>query len=322
MVHPGIANTNLQDFRKEMIHVLGSINIDYSSTVGRLPAAGETVIGENLQLTPGGKGANQALAARRAGAEVKLTGAIGTDEVAPQATSLLREAGVDLSSVGTIDGPTGCAFVFVDDSSENQIVIIPGANAGVTQRHGEQLGISASDILLLQLEVPLPAVCASAKTAHDAGAQVIANLAPYQKLPLEFFDHVDLLILNETEADLLSADLDLAPIQPSDKSAEALRIAKTLRTQVIITLGSNGLVATEKDLTVIKIPGLSIDPVDTVGAGDTFAGFLGAMITRGNSLQNACKIANAAAALACTKAGAQTAIPTIEELSETARNVN
>jgi ribokinase len=305
-----------------MIHVLGSINIDYSSTVARLPAAGETVMGDNLQLTPGGKGANQALAARRAGAEVKLTGAVGTDEVAPQATALLREAGVDMSSVAVIDGPTGCAFVFVDSGSENQIIIIPGANGEVTQNHGSQLSITADDILLLQLEVPIPAVCAAAEAAKKAGAMVIANLAPYQTMPAVFYENVDLLILNETEAELLSADIGLSPIQPSDKSAEALRIAENLRTQVIITLGSDGLVATDESQTVITIPGLRIDPIDTVGAGDTFAGFLGAMLARGSSLQNACKIANAAAALACTKAGAQTAIPTLDELSETARNVD
>ena len=305
-----------------MIHVLGSINIDYSSTVARLPAAGETVIGKDLQLTPGGKGANQALAACRAGAEVRLTGAVGTDEVAAQSTLLLREAGVDLSAVAVVDGPTGCAFVCVDESSENQIVIIPGANAGLTATHGEQLSISSADILLLQLEVPLATVLASAKTAHEAGALVIANLAPYQTLPQSFFDDVDLLILNETEANLLSSDLDLPPVQPPDKSAEALRLSARLKTQIIITLGSSGLVATEPDQSVVKIPGLNINPIDTVGAGDTFAGFLGAMLARGSSMQNACKIANAAAALACTKAGAQTAIPTLAELSDTARNVD
>ena len=305
-----------------MIHVLGSINIDYSTNVARLPTAGETVTGAELQLTPGGKGANQALAASRAGAEVGLIGAVGTDEVATQATVLLREAGVDLSAVAVVDGPTGCAFVFVDERSENQIVIIPGANAAVTATHGQQLTISPADILLLQLEVPLAAVQSSAKTAHNAGAMVIANLAPYQTLPQSFFDDVDLLILNETEANLLSADLDLPPVQPADKSAEALRLSARLQTQIIITLGSNGLVATELDQSVVKIPGLSINPIDTVGAGDTFAGFLGAMLARGSSLQNACKIANAAAALACTKAGAQTAIPTLAELSDIARNVD
>lgn len=305
-----------------MIHVLGSINIDYSTNVARLPTAGETVTGAELQLTPGGKGANQALAASRAGADVGLIGAVGTDEVATQATVLLREAGVDLSAVAVVDGPTGCAFVFVDERSENQIVIIPGANAAVTATHGQQLTISPADILLLQLEVPLAAVQSSAKTAHNAGAMVIANLAPYQTLPQSFFDDVDLLILNETEANLLSADLDLPPVQPADKSAEALRLSARLQTQIIITLGSNGLVATEPDQSVVKIPGLSINPIDTVGAGDTFAGFLVAMLARGSSLQNACKIANAAAALACTKAGAQTAIPTLAELSDIARNVD
>jgi len=305
-----------------MIHVLGSINIDYSCTVAKLPGDGETVIGTNLQLTPGGKGANQALAAKRAGAEVKLTGAVGTDEVAPQSTALLREAGIDLSSVTVVDGPTGCAFVYVDASSENQIVIIPGANSQVTAKQGEQLNLKSDDTLLLQLEIPLDAVFSSAKAAHATGARVIANLAPYQTLPVGFFEHVDLLILNETEAGQLCADLDLPHIQSSDNSAEALGIAERLGSQVIITLGAEGLVATAQDGTVITIPGISIDPVDTVGAGDTFAGFLSAMLARGSSLQNACKIANAAAALACTASGAQTAIPTLEQISETARNVD
>lgn len=305
-----------------MIHVLGSINIDYSCTVANLPLAGETVIGNHLQLTPGGKGANQALAARRAGAEVKLTGAIGTDEVAPQSIALLQQAGVDLSSVITVDGPTGCAFVFVDSSSENQIVIIPGANGQVSQQQGEQMNITGDDILLLQLETPLETVAEAARVASTAGARVIANLAPYQRMPESFFKFVDLLILNETEAMQLSADLELPPAQPLDKSAEALRIAQHLETEVVITLGSDGLVATEQNQNVLKLSGITIEPIDTVGAGDTFAGFLGAMLARGRSLQNACKIANAAAALACTKPGAQPAIPTLEELGETARKVD
>lgn len=292
-----------------MIHVLGSINIDYSCAVPALPGTGETVIGKSLFLTPGGKGANQALAARRAGAQVKMTGAIGSDNVASQATSLLQADGVDLSEVAIVPGPTGCAFVFVDDQSENQIVVVPGANAMVSEQQALQMRLSSKDVLLLQLEVPVPAVCLAAQQAHQASATVIANLAPYQKMPDSFFEYVDLLLLNETEAAQLCLDLDI------DVSSDiAPELATRLDTGVVLTLGKKGVKCVDHEGNVSVLAGINVSAVDTVGAGDTFAGYLGYMISEGHSLINACKTANAAAALACTKTGAQTAIPAREEL--------
>ena len=294
-----------------MIHVLGSINIDYAVSVRELPAAGETVNGSNLLLTPGGKGANQALAARRAGAEVKMTGAIGSDNVATTAVSLLRTGGVDLAGVKTVTGPTGCAFVFVDENSENQIVIIAGANGEVSAAHGQAMQISENDVLLLQLECPITAVKAAAENARKSKAKIVANLAPYQKIEDATFNVIDYLILNETEAGQLSKDLKLK----TDKVDE---IASRTGCAVIKTLGAKGIEAIDEQSKQFTLPGISVDAIDTVGAGDTFAGFLGTMLDKGNSLQNACKVANAAAALACTKAGAQAAIPTMQDVIDLA----
>lgn len=294
-----------------MIHVLGSINIDYAVNVEQLPTPGETITGADLILTPGGKGANQALAARRAGADVRMTGAIGTDSVADNAVSLLKAGGVDLSGVRTIQGPTGCAFVFVDQNSENQIVIIAGANGAVGVEHAQAMKVTRDDVLLLQLECPTETVAAAAKHAKQNGAKTIANLAPYKSLDDQVFKDIDYLILNESEADQLAKDLQLKSSAVNDISAET-------GCAVIRTLGAHGIEAIDEQSRTFSLPGIKVDAVDTVGAGDTFAGFLGTMLQTNNSLQNACKVANAAAAIACTKHGAQTAIPTMQDVIDLA----
>ena len=298
-----------------MIHVLGSVNIDYSVVVARLPNPGETISGSNLVLTPGGKGANQALAARRAGAQVKLTGAIGNDSVAETAVTILKDDGVDLTDVKSIQGPTGCAFVFVDENSENQIIIIAGANESVSPNQARQLKIAADDLLLLQLECPLATVAAAASHASQQGARVIANLAPYQSFDKQFFTAIDYLILNESEAEQLAEDLSLNAATVTDISA-------VTNCSVVRTLGANGIEAVDEESGLFSLPGIKVEAIDTVGAGDTFAGFLGTMLSAGNSLQDACKVANAAAALACTNSGAQTAIPTIQDVIALANRVN
>ncbi len=294
-----------------MIHVLGSINIDYSVNVVNLPTPGETIAGSKLSLTPGGKGANQALAAKRAGTEVKMTGAVGDDSVAEAALDLLTSSGVDLTGVKTISGPTGCAFVFVDHNSENQIVIIAGANGEVGEEHALAMNIKPDDFLLLQLECPLPAVVAAAKHTKQAGGKVIANLAPYQSIESDLLDCVDYLLINETEAESLRQELGLT-------SATVENIASKTGCAVIKTLGAKGIEAIDHELRTFSLPGIKVEAIDTVGAGDTFAGFLGTMLAKGNSLQNACKVANAAAALACTKPGAQAAIPTMQDVIDLA----
>lgn len=298
-----------------MIHVLGSINIDYAVNVEQLPTPGETITGADLILTPGGKGANQALAARRAGADVRMTGAIGTDSVADNAVSLLKAGGVDLQGVRTIQGPTGCAFVFVDQNSENQIVIIAGANGAVSVEHAQAMKVSSEDVLLLQLECPTETVAAAAKHAKQHGAKTIANLAPYKSLDDIIFKDIDYLILNESESEQLAKDLHL-------KSNTVTDISSATNCAVIRTLGADGIEAIDEQSRTFSLPGIKIDAVDTVGAGDTFAGFLGAMLLTNNSVQNACKVANAAAAIACTNPGAQTAIPTMQDVIDLANPGN
>jgi ribokinase len=296
-----------------MIHVLGSINIDYGCQMQRLPGAGETVHANQLELTPGGKGANQALAASRAGGDVAMHGAIGSDEVAAQALSLLQAANVSLDDVRTADGTTGCAFVFVDAAGENQIVVLAGANDAVSVDQANTMSIDKGDTLLLQFEVPLPTVQAAAANARQKGATVIASLAPYYTMPESYFQNVDVLLVNQTEAQLLCADLNIHTTD--DQTVTTL--AQRLGCSIIQTLGKRGLqgfdVTTGKPF---ELPGITVEAIDTVGAGDTFAGYLGAMMDRERSLQNSCKVANAAAAFACTKPGAQSAIPAIAELGE------
>lgn len=294
-----------------MIHVLGSINIDYSCSVESLPRPGETISGKNLFTTPGGKGANQAVAARRAGSTVKISGAVGTDEIAQQALSCLIEDGVDTGNVAKVEGPTGCAFVFVDADSENQIVIVPGANAAVTKTQANSLSMTSADVLLLQLEVPTQIVVEAANTAHTHGARVIANLAPYKSLPSEFFDTVDVVLVNQTEAELLAADLKL----PVNAEELAVNLSIYLKTTVVMTLGADGVIAADGD-TKLEIAGIPVEAVDTVGAGDTFAGYLGSRLEHGDSLDEACRVANLAAAMACTKSGAQSAIPRVEAIDK------
>ena len=177
-----------------MIHVLGSINIDYAVRLNQLPKPGETVAAQNLTLTQGGKGANQALAAKLAGSEVHMIGAIGSDNIADTAVALLENNGVNLSQVVKQPGPTGCAFVFVDKHSENQIVIIAGANGLVTSEQVNKIEFDSSDVLLVQLECPTDAVITAAKRAMQKGTTVIANLAPYQSLDSSAFEYIDYLL--------------------------------------------------------------------------------------------------------------------------------
>jgi len=290
-----------------MIHVLGSINIDYGVSVEDLPGPGETIKGRELQLTPGGKGANQALAARRAGTKVAMHGAVGTDTVAQEALALLQADGVNLNHIQKVEGPTGCAFVFVDANSENQIVVVPGANDLVTTEHAQSIAIKNDDVLLLQLECPIDAVTAAAAHAKQNGATVIINLAPYMSLDPKDFDSIDYLVVNEPEAAQLQKDLKL-------NSSSIEEIAKATNCSVIKTLGAKGIQAIDQSMQLLEVPGNPVSAIDTVGAGDTFTGFLGAMLDQKQTLVHACQIANGAAALACTRSGAQTAIPTLQEV--------
>ena len=288
-----------------MIIVIGSINLDLTATVARLPKPGETVPGDTFVTAPGGKGANQALAARRAGVATRMIGAAGSDPFAGEALLLLKDGGVDLSAVREAQSATGTAHILVDHAGENTIAVVPGANADVLPKHVADAGLAKGDHLLLQLEIPIATVEAALDAAADAGAFSLLNTAPYRREAVALLAKADCVIANETEFDLYA---DALALEGADRHARMRDFAgKTGRT-VIVTLGPKGAVAATPDA-FVAVPTIKIEPVDTVGAGDTFCGYLAAGLADGLGLEDALRRAAAAGALACLKPGAQPAIP-------------
>jgi ribokinase len=291
-----------------MITVFGSINVDLVCRVQSAPRAGETVQGSDYALIPGGKGANQALAARRAGAKVRLVGAIGDDEIGKVALTELRPAGVDLSAVARRSGTTGLAIITVDRNGENTIVLSPGANA-YAKAAAIPAGAFGDDTLLLQMEVPFAESLVAARAARAAGARVVFSVAPFSPIA-EGLEAISILVVNEHEAADFARHLGLSAV---GAEATVLALAKRLGPIVIATLGPKGAVAASSD-GVIAVPALPVTPVDTTGAGDTFAGVLAAFLDEGADLATAMAHAAIAGSLACTKAGAQPSFPTRVEI--------
>jgi len=297
-----------------MITVFGSINVDLVTRVARIPGPGETVRGSDYALIPGGKGANQALAARRAGADVRLVGAIGDDGMAAIALRELEAGGVDLASVARRGGATGLAIITVDEKGENAIVVSPGANAHANAASIPPGAFRAEDTLLLQMEVPFAQSLAAAKAAREAGARVILSVAPYTALPAEDVAAFDMLIVNEHEAADLAVHLG---VHAKGADATASALARRLGRTVIATLGPDGAVAATAE-GLIRVPALPVEVVDTTGAGDTFCGVLAAYLDRGAGMAAAMRMAAIAGSLACTKEGAQPSFPTRAEIEAAA----
>ncbi len=286
------------------ILVFGSANTDLVFTVPSLPAPGETVLGDGFQQMSGGKGANQAVAAARDGAQVAFAGCVGGDGLARVATGAMRDAGVDLSRLIVVDAPTGCASICVDREGRNQIAVAPGANRMARAAQVEDAALHPGVILLVQMEVPEAEVAALVLRASARGAQCILNLAPPGDLPLEVLRALHLLVLNEHEAAVLATRLGV--------EATATAIHAALGTAVAVTRGEAGAeAATAQGLA--SIPGFPVVPVDTTGAGDTWCGVLAAGLDRGLPLIQAMRRAAAAAALACTRPGAAPAMPVAAE---------
>jgi len=298
-----------------MITVFGSINVDLVCRVRKSPLPGETVLGSDYALIPGGKGANQALAARRAGARVRMIGAIGDDDIGKVALNELVPAGVDLGSVARRNGTTGVAIITVDESGENTIVVSPGANAAAHARQIPPGSLGAGDTLLLQLEVPQAEVFAAARLARAGGARVVLSVAPFAPFEPEQLADIDIVIVNEHEAGDFARNFGLAVTHP-EATVEAL--AERLGRTVIATLGPEGAVAVGHEGT-IRVPALEVTPVDTTGAGDTFAGVLAAFLDEGRSLGEAMALAAIAGSIACTRLGAQPSFPTRAEIEAAAR---
>lgn len=294
-----------------MITVFGSTGLDQIGTVPRLPGPGETVLGGVFATAPGGKGSNQALAARRAGSEVKHIGAVGDDLFAAEATALLRAGGVDLSALKTAPGATAVAMIFVDAHGENCIAVLPGANATITPADADAaLGrLPKGSIVMLQQEITQAATERALDIARANGLVSILNTAPYLETTPGVAHKASILVANETEFELVSgrgiAELDSAMVD----------WARQHKQTVIVTLGGDGAKAATADGTLLHVPALPIKPIDTVGAGDTFCGYLAAGLDAGLTLEAAMKRAAVAASLACLKPGAQPAIPLASEVA-------
>lgn len=273
------------------IVVVGSVNLDLSATVARLPEPGETITGASLSRFPGGKGANQALAARRLGANVQLVGCVGDDAAADEALALLREDGVDLSHLQVLpDNPTGIALICVAPSGENQIVVAPGANAAMEPGalvHG------SADALICQLEIPADVI---AGAANQFKGFFCANLAPAKEIDATVLQRADLVIVNETEAAWYGETLSAC------------------RGLVATTYGSRGASIRKGGALIAEAEPPAVTAVDTVGAGDAFTAALTVALVEGQEPPEALRFACAAGAAAATRPGAQPSLPTRAEV--------
>lgn len=286
--------------------VVGSVNMDISARVRRIPAPGETVLAHDATRSPGGKGGNQAVGAARAGgASVGMIGAVGSDPDGPALRAALEADGVDVAGIETVDSSSGLALISVDDAAENAIVVVPGANAAVTARSAvaHEL-LRSAPVVLAQLEIPLETILHAA-TTRAPGSQFLLNAAPAQNLPAELLAAVDVLVVNEHEAVEVGGDTDL--------SASVTNLLDRVPT-VIVTLGRAGVELHRRGREAHFQPSFAVTAVDSTSAGDTFCGVLAARLARGDGIEEALRESAAAAALAVTAPGAQESIPTREDV--------
>lgn len=299
-----------------MIIVFGSINMDVGIRVKEFPRAGETILSPSYEMSPGGKGANQALACARGGAKTALVGKIGDDAMGTRILNGLRRNEVMTSGVATSDFlPTGMAFVMTDSAGENQITVASGANSDVQASQVPDEILKPGNIVLLQMEVPLQENMILMERAKKLGATVILNLAPAFRIPQKALELVDYLVVNELEARMMADVIGIPPGQ------DLMVLAKALSTKgghdCIVTLGSKGAIAMGRDGRGWRVPSLELkEVVDTTGAGDCFCGMLAASLHGKFALGSAMRRASVAAGLSCTKRGAQDSYPYIAEIEE------
>jgi ribokinase len=296
-----------------MITVFGSINMDLIATTTRLPKPGETVAGTGFTTAAGGKGANQALAARRAGAQVKMAGAVGKDGFAADAVALLNDGGADLSLVKSVEAPTGTALILVETDGENMIAVVQGANGTLTSADASAAlkGMTTTDTLMLQLEIPAEAVETALHEARAAGIRTVINIAPLTDEAERLGKMADVVIANETEFERLAGETGMGN---AEREAAMLRLHGETGQTLIVTLGADGVMALHEGK-LYRASGLTIEPVDTVGAGDTFCGYFAASLDAGLGFEDALKRAAIAGSLACLKPGAQPAIPLASDVA-------
>ncbi len=297
--------------------VLGSANVDLVVQVDHRPVGGETVLGSDLVTTPGGKGANQAVAAARIGGDVRFVGCVGDDVGGRLLRDSMYGAGVDLTGLQTVDAPTGSAVILVTPDGENSIVVSPGANAQLSPDRVAEVSSSweDADVLVLQLETPIETVFAAARAAGERGIRVVLNAAPAASLPAELLDVADPLVVNETEAAAVLGEPGL-DLDEGSVARVGQRLLDRGPRSVVLTLGAKGAVCGVRGLAVAAVPAREVQAVDTTGAGDGFVGALAVRLAAGDDLDAAVRLATAVAAVAVTRRGAQTAYPDADELAQ------
>ena len=295
------------------IVIVGSINVDLMLEVERHPHPGETLLGGSGALLAGGKGANQAVAAARAGARTAMVGAVGSDANSETALEHLRGADVDLSAVRTVPGPTGLAVVTLAADGENTIVVVPGANATVTPDVVREAAavIREAAVCIVQAEIPLPSVEEAVRLAHEAGVRVVLNVAPAARLPWATLRSADPLVVNQHEAAILLHDGPArpgttSPVTAAEAAAHELHAAGV--PSVVVTVGGAGTVVVDSSGTHL-IPARPVTAVDTTGAGDAFVGALAAGLAAGRTLPEAAARATRVAAASVQHLGAQVSYP-------------
>ncbi|MCA4964709.1 ribokinase [Pseudomonas sp. Y24-6] len=295
------------------VAVIGSLNMDLVTRAPRLPRGGETLIGQSFATVSGGKGANQAVAAARLGAQVSMVGCVGNDAYGTALRDALVAEQIDCQAVSTVEGSSGVALIVVDDNSQNAIVIVAGANGALTPA---VIGcfdavLQAADVIICQLEIPDASVGHALKRARELGKTVILNPAPASRpLPADWYANIDYLIPNESEATALSG----VPVDSLDSAKVAAARLITLGAgKVIITLGAQGsLFASNSRLEHFPAP--AVKAIDTTAAGDTFVGGFAAALANGQDEAAAIRFGQVAAALSVTRAGAQPSIPTLSDV--------
>ena len=292
-----------------MIVVFGSLNIDLVFRVQQLPRPGETHLCPSYDSAVGGKGANPAAAAARAGGECRMVGCVGRDAFGERALAELAAAGVDTTGVVRADRPTGCAAVVVDAGGENQIAVASGANQAARAAEVSDAWLDDKTTLVLQLEVPVAENWQLLRRARERGARTILNAAPALPLPDEAGALVDYLVVNEHEAQALAASI----ATPGDDAANARALAGHYGNTCIVTLGAAGALAAGP-MGMLAIGALAVDAVDSTGAGDAFVGALAAALEEGQTLATALRQASVAGALACTVGGALPSLPRREAI--------
>jgi len=288
------------------IVVVGSANMDLVVSAPVLPRPGETVLGDRFVTVPGGKGANQAIAVARAGGKCAFIGAVGQDDFGEVIRQNLAASGVDVARLRVVPGPSGVALIAVDRAAENLIVVAPGANAALTRLDvQDRLAIEGADMLLCQLETPLPTVAQAATAARTAATMVVLNAAPARPIAAELLAAVDLLVVNQHEAAVIGG-----------AALDRLTGLLALVPRVVMTLGAAGSAYADRDGTRLEVPAPKVHAVDTTAAGDAFTGALAVAWSQGRPIAEALLWANAAGALCATRPGASTSLPTALEIDE------